>query len=117
MSKVRIGDLDLEASEAWVFRQTGPMVLARRDAGCGSLQISTAFRYDLQGAQTPEACLAIARKFVSRAAISEPFDTTQVVDGGLLFGGFSYSAGEQFGRVWYFCVMWAACVGCIRLLA
>src|SRR3954462_13041452 len=52
MSKVRIGDLDLEASEAWGFRQMGPMVLARRDAGCGSLQISTAFRYKLQGAQT-----------------------------------------------------------------
>jgi len=91
----------LEAPQAWIFRSMGPMILARRDSGTGSLQISTAFRHDLRGAQSPEACLALAQEFVSRAGISEPFDATQVADGGWLFGGFSYTVGEEFGRLWY----------------
>jgi hypothetical protein len=84
-----------------MFYSVGPMILARRDSGIGPLQISLAFRHDLSGAPRPEACLALAQKFVSRAGISEPFDTTQVADGDSLFGGFSFTAGEEFGRVWY----------------
>src|SRR5437762_999107 len=101
MGTLKIEGLNLEAPEAWVFRSMGPTILARRDAGAGSLQISTAFRHDLRNAQSPEACLALAQEFVSRAGISESFDATQVADGGSLFGGFSYTVGEEFGRVWY----------------
>ncbi len=101
MGTLKIEGLNLEAPEAWIFRSMGPMILARRDKGAGSLQISTTFRHDLRGAQSPEACLALAREFVSRAGISERFDATQVAVGGSLFGGFSYTVGEDFGRVWY----------------
>ena len=33
--------------------------------------------------------------------MSEPFDTMQTSDGASLFGGFSFTAGDKFGRVWY----------------
>jgi hypothetical protein len=101
MGTLKIDGLNLEAPEAWVFRSMGPMILAQRDSGIGSLQITQAFRHDLRDAQSSEACLALAQQFVSRAGISEPFDTTQVSDGGSLFGGFSYTTDEDFGRVWY----------------
>ena len=71
------------------------------DSGIGSLQISVAFRGDLRGAASPEACLALAKEVVSRAEMSEPFDIKQDADGESLFGGFSYVVGEEFGRVWY----------------
>jgi hypothetical protein len=101
MGTLVIDGLKLEAPQAWMFYSMGKMILARRDSGIGSLQISLAFRHDLHGAPSPEACLTLAQGFVSRAGMSEPFDTTQVGDGGSLFGGFSYMVGEDFGRVWY----------------
>jgi hypothetical protein len=101
MGTLLMEGLKLEAPQAWTFYKMGQMILARRDSGAGSLQISLAFRHDLRGAPSSEACLALAQKFVSRAGMSEPFDITQVADGGSLFGGFSYAVGEDFGRVWY----------------
>lgn len=84
-----------------MFRSMGNMILARRDSGIGCLQISQVYRHDLRGAATPEACLSLAQKFVSRAGMSAPFDATQIADGGSMFGGFSYLIGKDFGRVWY----------------
>ena len=100
MGTLLIDGLKLEAPQAWKFYSMG-MILARRDSGFGNLQISVAFRSDLRGAASPEACLALAMEFVSRAGMSQPFDIKQDADGDSLFGGFSYVVGEEFGRVWY----------------
>ena len=101
MGTLLIDGLKLEAPETWLFRSMGQMILARRDSGVGSLQISLAFRADLTGKQSPESCLVLAQEFVSRPGMSEPFDTMQISDGTSLFGGFSFTAGDEFGRVWY----------------
>lgn len=100
MGTLLIDGLKLEAPQAWKFRSMG-MILARRDSGIGTLQISLAFRGDLRGAASPDACLALAKEFVSRPGMSEPFDVTQDADDESLFGGFSYVVGEEFGRGWY----------------
>jgi hypothetical protein len=101
MGTLRIDGLKLEAPQAWRFHSMGQMILAQRDSGIGSFQISLAFRHDLRDTPSPEACLAAAQEFVSRTGMSEPFDTIQVADDRSLFGGFSYTVGEEFGRVWY----------------
>ena len=96
-----IDGLKIEAPPEWIFRSMGQMILAERDAGVGSLQISLAFRHDLSGTPSADRCLALAREFVSCDGMSEPFDSTEIADGSSLFGGFSYTVGEQFARVWY----------------
>lgn len=87
MGTLLIDGLNLESPRAWMFYSMGQMILARRDSGVGNLQISLAFRHDLPGVPSPEACLALAQKFVTRAGLSEPFDITQITDGSSLFGG------------------------------
>ena len=101
MGTLLIDGLKIEAPETWLFRSFSQMILARRDSGVGSLQISLAFRRDLTGTPSAEKCLALAQEFVSRPGLSEPFDTTQTADGASLFGGFSFTTGDDFGRVWY----------------
>lgn len=101
MGTLAIDGLKLEAPETWLFRSMGQMILARRDSGVGSLQISLAFRHDLTGTPSAERCFALAQEFVSRPEMSESFDPMQTSDGASLFGGFSFTAGDEFGRVWY----------------
>jgi hypothetical protein len=101
MGTLLIDGLKLEAPETWLFRSMGQMILGRRDSGVGSFQISLAFRHDLSGKTSAENCLALAQQFVSRPGMSEPFDTMQTSDGSSRFGGFSFTAGDEFGRVWY----------------
>jgi hypothetical protein len=43
MGTLLIDGLKLEAPETWLFRSMGQMILAQRDSGVGSLQISLAF--------------------------------------------------------------------------
>lgn len=101
MGTLLIKGLRLEASHAWKFRPMGAMIMARRDGGVGSLQISLANRHDLRDTPTPEACLALAQRFVTRPATGESFAAIQSADGDTLFGGFSFIVGEEFNRVWY----------------
>ncbi len=75
--------------------------MARRDGGTGSMQISMAFRNDLRDTPTPEACIALAQKFADRPGMGEPFASVQVAEIGSLFGGFSFTVGDEFNRVWY----------------
>ena len=98
---ILIDGLNLDAPPEWIFHSMGQMILARRDSGVGNLQISLAFRHDLDGKPTPESCLALAQEFVSREGISEPFEITQIAEGDALFGGFSFVVEKEFGRVWY----------------
>jgi hypothetical protein len=98
---MNIGDLKLMAPQSWLFHPFDRIILARPDSGVGSLQISTAFRRDLHGDISPSACLDVARQFVSHDGMSEPFDTIERIDAESLFGGFSYTVGDEFGRVWY----------------
>jgi len=98
---ILINGLKLEAAREWIFHPMGQMIIARRDSGIGTFQISLAFRHDVSGKPSSEACVAIAREFVAREGVSEPFDTIEIANGNSFFGGFSYTIGKDFGRVWY----------------
>jgi hypothetical protein len=98
---MNIGGLNIAALPTWTFHPFGQIILARPDSGVGSLQISLAFRHDLRGKASAEACSSVAHQFVSRDGMSEAFDTVEIRDGESLFGGFSYTVGDDFGRVWY----------------
>jgi len=101
MGKLVVENLALEAPETWIFFPMGEMIITRRDAGTGSLQITRTYRNELRNTGSPSAFLAVAREFNKREGVSEPFDIVQVAETDSLFGGFSYTAADDFGRVWY----------------
>jgi hypothetical protein len=108
---MNIDGLRIAAPPSWTFHPFGQVILARPDSGIGSLQISLAFRHDLRGKASAEACLSVARGFVTRDGMSETFDSAETNDGESHFGGFSYTVGEDFNRAWYHSVQQQLVVG------
>ena len=96
-----LSGLKIVAPPSWLFHAFEHFVLARPDTALGSLQISTAYRHHLPSGASAADCFSLARQFVSRDGMSDPFDISEVSEDGSMFGGFSYNIGNDFGRVWY----------------
>ena len=64
---VAVGALELMAPREWQFHEFSGLILARRDGGAGTLQISTAFRRDL-----PEGASVNAAEHLVRQWIGDP---------------------------------------------
>lgn len=99
--RMTLAGLKIVAPPSWLFHEFEHFVLARPDTALGSLQVSTAYRHNLPSGASAAECFSLARQFVSRDGMSDPFDISEVSEHGSLFGGFSYNVGNDFGRVWY----------------
>ena len=98
---MNIGPLEISAPATWTFYPFDNLILARPDSGIGSLQVSTAFRHDAPHGASTADCLALARQFASCDGMSELFDATELSEPDILVGAFSFTAGNDFYRVWY----------------
>jgi hypothetical protein len=100
---MNMAGLSIVAPATWTFYPFDHFVLGRPNTTFGSLQISTAFRHDLRGDASAADCFSVARQFASRDGMSEPFDAAESSGADFLFGGFSFTVGNDFARVWYRC--------------
>lgn len=60
-----MGDLEFVAPPVWVFHEFSGLVLARRDGGVGTLQISLAFRRDLPDGASRQEAERLAREWTN----------------------------------------------------
>ena len=95
---VNLNGVSLKAPRTWTFYPFDDLILARRDSGVGSLQISLAYRNELSLEATHADCLELARQFTASAELPE-FETSD--QAGCLFGSGTVSTSGTLSRVWY----------------
>lgn len=91
----------LRASEEWVFFPFENLILAKRDDGCGTLQISTALRRDVSPDAGHDAIRPVAFEFAGIAAGSEAVEIATSAKGGKKIGTFSAHSKTEFKKYWY----------------
>lgn len=99
-SEIRIAGLRVTAPNTWEFHEFENLVLARRDSHGGSLQISTAFRFDCNESPTPERCEACAREWLADTPIGS-FEVQSIGASAEWMGVSSVGPGGMEGRAWY----------------
>lgn len=95
IGSVVVGDLEFIAPPAWLFHEFSGLILARRDGGVGTLQISTAFRRDLPEGASGEAAEQLARQWAY-----DPVATFDSLEGGTAPIGVGALVNEH-GWIWY----------------
>lgn len=99
-SEIVIAGLRISAPETWKFYEFENLVLARRDSRGGSLQLSTAFRFDCTDTPTPQCCEACVRQWLGDTTVGV-FEVRPVSTSEEWMGGASLGPGGLEGRAWY----------------
>ncbi|MBK8101416.1 MAG: hypothetical protein IPK26_30405 [Planctomycetes bacterium] len=65
-----VGPLELLAPHDWLFHEFAGLIVARRDGGAGTLQITTAFQAELPGGSSGTAAEHLARQWTGDPVVA-----------------------------------------------
>lgn len=91
----------LSASDKWIFYPFENLILAKRDNGCGTLQLSTAFRHDVSPDAGHEAVRPLALEFAGIDVGSGAVEIVTSAKEGKKIGTFSAHSESEFKKYWY----------------
>ncbi len=91
----------LSASDKWLFHPFDNLILAKRDGGCGTLQVSTAFRRDISPDAEHDAVRPLVLEFAEITAGSDAVEITSSAKEGKKIGTFSAHSQTEFKKYWY----------------
>lgn len=98
---IELPGIRLSASDQWAFFPFENLILAKRDGGCGTLQVSTAFRGDVAPDAGHEAVRPVAFEFAGIDAGGEAVEIATSAKEGKKIGTFAAHSETEFKKYWY----------------
>ena len=100
-ASVSFGRISLVPLEAWKFFPMDEQIVGRRDSRVGGIEISLKFLDHSPAARAHAESLRLACQILPAEGISKPFHVERSSTGLRLHGAASFTAGNDFLRLWY----------------
>lgn len=100
-SSVSFGRISLVPLDGWNFFPMDDQIVGRKQSRIGGLDVYLKFLQNSPAGRTHAESLRLASQILPSEGISKPFHVERIKTGPRLVGAASFTAGNDFIRLWY----------------